>query len=130
MPDTTDPQPATSTTAADASAADTSAQCLRSVMWRNVGVERDRDGLRYAVDSIDFWSGYVLDAVFDEPGGWELQNMLALGRLMAHAALWRRESRGVHYRKDHPRTDDRRFKSHLVLRKDGVKLKQHPWEVA
>lgn len=103
---------------------------LRSVMWRNVGVERDRDGLRYAVDAIDFWSGYVLDAVFDEPGGWELQNMLSLGGLMARAALWRRESRGVHFRKDHPRTDDRRFKSHLVLKQDGVKLRQSIAEVS
>jgi L-aspartate oxidase len=103
---------------------------LRSVMWRNVGVERDRDGLRYAMDSIEFWSGYVLDAVFDDPGGWELQNMLSLGRLMAHAALWRRESRGVHFRKDYPRTDDKRFKSHLILKRDGVKLIRQPWEVA
>ncbi len=102
---------------------------LRSMLWRNVGVERDRDGLRYAVDALQFWSGYVLDAVFDEPGGWELQNMLALGGLMAHAALWRRESRGVHYRRDYPRTDERRFKSHLVLQANGVKWKQHPLEV-
>ena len=102
---------------------------LRSVMWRNVGVERDRDGLRYAVDSIKFWSGYVLDAVFDEPGGWELQNMVTLGGLMAHSALWRRESRGVHFRRDYPRTDDKRFKSHLVVREDGVKWKHYPLEV-
>ena len=52
---------------------------LRSVMWRNVGVERDADGLRYAGDSIEFWSGYVLDRVFGEPDGWELQNMLIQG---------------------------------------------------
>ena len=64
-------------------------------MWRNVGIEREADGLHYAMDSISFWSGYVLDAEFDEPGGWELQNMLQLGGLMAWAALKRRESRGV-----------------------------------
>jgi L-aspartate oxidase len=93
---------------------------LRSVLWRNVGIERDADGLQYAADSIDFWAGYVLDAVFDDPGGWELQNMLVLGRLMADAALWRRESRGVHFRRDYPKTDDRRFKTHLVLRRNGV----------
>jgi succinate dehydrogenase/fumarate reductase flavoprotein subunit len=49
---------------------------------------------------------------------------------MARAALWRRESRGVHFRKDHPRTDDRRFKSHLVLKQDGVKLRQSIAEVS
>src|SRR5439155_17813304 len=64
---------------------------LRSVMWRNVGIEREADGLRYAMDSIGFWSGYVLEAEFDGPEGWELQNMLQLGRLMAWAALKRHE---------------------------------------
>jgi succinate dehydrogenase/fumarate reductase flavoprotein subunit len=47
--------------------------------------------------------------------------MLALGRLMALAALRRTESRGVHYRRDHPRTDDRRWRAHLVLRRHGIK---------
>jgi succinate dehydrogenase/fumarate reductase flavoprotein subunit len=55
--------------------------------------------------------------------------MLALGGLMAHAALWRQESRGVHYRRDYPRIDERRFKTHLVLQANGVKWKQHPLEV-
>jgi L-aspartate oxidase len=101
---------------------------LRSVMWRNVGIEREADGLKYAMDSIDFWSNYVLDAEFEEPGGWELQNMLLLGRLMAWAALKRTESRGVHYRNDHPRTDDRRWKAHIVLARDGVKSHQYRME--
>jgi L-aspartate oxidase len=101
---------------------------LRSVLWRNVGIEREADGLRYAMDSIDFWSGYVLDAEFDEPGGWELQNMLQLGKLMAWAALKRRESRGVHFRHDCPRTDDVRWRSHLVLVRDGIKSHQYRME--
>jgi L-aspartate oxidase len=94
---------------------------LRSVMWRYVGIEREAEGLRYAMSSIGFWSGYVLDRTFADPEGWELQNMLALGRLMALAALRRTESRGVHYRRDHPRTDDRRWRAHLVLRRNGIK---------
>ncbi len=92
---------------------------LRNVMWFKVGIERDAEGLRYAMDSIDLWSRYVLDRVFDDPGGWELQNMLVLGRLMAQAALRRRESRGVHFRKDFQKTDDRRWAKHLVWRKNG-----------
>jgi L-aspartate oxidase len=102
---------------------------LKAVMWRNVGIEREEDGLRYAIDSIDLWSGYVLDAVFADPSGWELQNLLTLGRLMAWAALRRRESRGVHFRKDCPKTDDRRWRSHLVLRRDGVRFHQQRLEM-
>jgi L-aspartate oxidase len=101
---------------------------LRSVMGRNVGIEREEGGLRYAIASIDLWAGYVLDAVFDEPSGWELQNMLSLGRLMAGSALKRRESRGVHYRKDFPKTDERRWRSHLVLQRDGVRYHHYRLE--
>ncbi|HXX92747.1 MAG TPA: L-aspartate oxidase [Planctomycetota bacterium] len=103
---------------------------LRNVMWFKVGIERDREGLQYAIDSIDLWSRYVLDRVFDEPGGWELQNMLALGGLMARAALRRQESRGVHFRRDFPKTDDRRWRSHLVLRGNGVKFNHYRLEAS
>ncbi len=94
---------------------------LRSVMWRNVGIERDTDGLRYVYDSIEFWSGYVLDRIFDEPEAWELQNMLILGRLMAVAALRRAESRGAHYRRDFPRPDDEHWKTHLVFKREDAR---------
>lgn len=92
---------------------------LRSVMWRQVGVERDADGLRYALESVEFWSGYVLDRVFEDPAGWELQNMMLLGRLMAVAAIRRAESRGAHYRRDYPRADDLHWKARLVFRLEG-----------
>ncbi len=103
---------------------------LRNVLWFKVGIERDEEGLRYAVDSIDLWSRYVLDRVFDDPVGWELQNMLTLGGLMARSALRRRESRGVHYRKDYPKTDDRRWRSHLVLRGNGVRSSHYRLETS
>jgi L-aspartate oxidase len=88
---------------------------LRSVMWRNVGIVRRREDLTDAVGLIDFWQSYVLDKVFDRPPGWELQNMLALGRLMAEAALRRTETRGVHYRSDHPDRDDARWQKRIVF---------------
>ncbi len=75
-------------------------QSLRSLMWRNVGIVRHGDRLAETVEIIDFWNKFVLDKTFDEPSGWEIQNMLLLGRLMAQAALERAESRGVHYRSD------------------------------
>ena len=52
---------------------------------------------------LDFWARYTLDKVFDEPDGWEVQNMLLVGSLIARSALWREESRGGHYRVDFPR---------------------------
>ena len=88
---------------------------LRSLMWRNVGIVRTRDDLAEADALIEFWQSYVLDKVFDQPAGWELQNMLALGRLMAHAAYLRTETRGVHYRSDYAERDDRQWQKHILM---------------
>ncbi|MGI9013462.1 MAG: L-aspartate oxidase [Phycisphaerales bacterium] len=77
---------------------------LRSCMWRNVGIQRNGVRLADAVEMFDFWGRYCLDKIFDEPDGWEVQNLLTIGSLMAQSALWREESRGVHQRSDFPET--------------------------
>ncbi|HED53137.1 MAG TPA: L-aspartate oxidase [Phycisphaerales bacterium] len=79
---------------------------LRSAMWRNVGIERAGPMLTDAVEMLDFWSRYTLDKIFDSPDGWEVQNMLTVGQLIARSALWRAESRGCHFRSDAPEQDD------------------------
>jgi len=88
---------------------------LQSLMWRNMGVRRDAEGLREAQASIDHWSRYVLPRQFADPTGWELQNMLSAARLMIEAALRREETRGAHVRLDFPATDDARWKRHVVF---------------
>ena len=95
---------------------------LRSLMWRYVGIVRRADDLAEADALIEFWQSYVLDKVFDKPAGWELQNMLTLGRLMAHAAVIRTETRGVHYRSDFPARDDERWQKHVLMCRD-----REPW---
>ncbi len=80
---------------------------LRSVMWRNVGVERTGAKLRDVTEMIDFWARYTLDKIFDDPQGWETQNMLLVAALIAQSAVWREESRGCHYRSDFPKVHDR-----------------------
>jgi L-aspartate oxidase len=86
---------------------------LKSLMWRNCGVRRDRELLDEALETVDGWRRYVLARQFDDTHGWELQNMLTLSRVMIQAALLREESRGVHLRVDYPRIDDARFNNHL-----------------
>jgi L-aspartate oxidase len=88
---------------------------LRSLVWRNVGIVRGAEDLAEADALIEFWQSYVLDKIFDQPAGWELQNMLALGRLMTHAALVRTETRGVHYRSDYPERDDEHWRRHILM---------------
>ena len=92
---------------------------LRSVMWRNVGITRKAQPLAEAQEIIRFWHRYVMDKVFDAPEGWECQNMLTVCLMIAHAAVLRKESRGVHYRMDHTQTDDKRFKKHIEIVRTG-----------
>lgn len=73
---------------------------LRSVMWRNVGIERREQLLRETCDILDFWADYTLDKTFDDVTGWEAQNELTAARLIAASALERTESIGVHYCND------------------------------
>jgi L-aspartate oxidase len=75
---------------------------LRSAMWKNAGIERTGAKLTGAIEMIDVWSRYTLDKIFDEPAGWETQNMLLAASLVAHSAQWRKESRGCHLRLDQP----------------------------
>jgi L-aspartate oxidase len=91
---------------------------LKSLMWRNVGVRRDAEGLEEARQNASHWCRYVLARQFADTYGWELQNMLCVARLMIQAALERRETRGSHVRTDFPCTDDARWNRHLVFRSE------------
>lgn len=98
---------------------------LRSVMWRNVGIERDGERLAETREIIAFWSRYVMDKTFNPQdlgvavavAGWELQNMLTVGFLTTTAAYTRTESRGAHYRTDYPQRDDKHWRLHLLWRR-------------
>lgn len=78
---------------------------LRSLMWRNVGIERTGDRLFETNDILAFWAHYSLDKTFNDPDGWELQNQLTTAALVAMSALERDDCIGVHYRADTPTLD-------------------------
>jgi L-aspartate oxidase len=98
---------------------------LRSVMWRNAGIERNGERLTETREIIAFWSRYVMDKTFNvaEVGsagavaGWELQNMLTACFLITTAAYTRTESRGAHYRLDYPQRDDAHWRLHLLWKR-------------
>jgi L-aspartate oxidase len=87
---------------------------LASEMGRNVGIERDAAGLEEASHNVEFWDRYVTPCEFTQPQGWELQNLLLISRLMIAGAIARKESRGVHFRRDFPLTDPQQAR-HLTL---------------
>ncbi len=97
---------------------------LRSVMWRNVGIERTGERLEETQEIIAFWNRYVMDKTFEPANGmtaatagWELQNMLMVCALINSAALVRTESRGAHFRIDYPNRDDVHWRLHLLWRR-------------
>ncbi|MBS1873930.1 MAG: L-aspartate oxidase [Acidobacteria bacterium] len=79
---------------------DTPEQELRSLMWSHCGIVREGDSLRRAVET--------LEAAPSSPkpqarrADYERRNIHAVGRIIAHCALARQESRGAHYRTDVP----------------------------
>ena len=90
---------------------------LKSLMWRDAGIERDERHLLEAEEMIEMWCSYVMDKEFAHPVGWELQNMLIVSRLIVVSARKRKESRGVHHRTDYPTTDNIHWKKHIVIKK-------------
>lgn len=47
----------------------------------------------------------------------ELQNMVAVSRMVIKSALERKESRGSHYRSDYPDENDRDWLNNMVVSK-------------
>ena len=72
---------------------------LRRVMTDRVGVVRSGEGLAEAIAELE-----RLNVDLGDPGpeGFEAANLVQLGRAVAELAVRREESRGGHWRSDHP----------------------------
>jgi L-aspartate oxidase len=94
---------------------------VQAVMTERAGVLRSAEGLSAAMGPLDGLVG----APGTEAGvaAWETTNLLTVSRALAEAALLREETRGSHWREDHPERDDARWDRHIdVTLVDGVPL--------
>jgi L-aspartate oxidase len=96
---------------------------VQDLMWRNVGLFRDRDGLARSLAVLDpAWRALDERVAAGEPldaQTWRAASILTVGRLIARAALRREESRGGHYRSDFPQRDDVHWKRRASETRDG-----------
>ena len=93
---------------------------LQALMSRDVGVLRDEKGLALATAEL----GELAEQDGGIPGteAWETTNLLTVAAALVQAASRREETRGAHWRDDHPDRDDEHWRGHLetVLEPDGT----------
>jgi L-aspartate oxidase len=99
---------------------------LQEVMTGEVGVLRSEQGLTTAAGDLAALAaeGHV------EPGpdAWETTNLVTVAQALTAAATLREETRGSHWREDHPGRDDDRWAGHVdvVLDHGRVSASFHP----
>jgi L-aspartate oxidase len=100
---------------------------LKSLMWRQVGIERDAAGLADAIERLDAWEGYLARLGPFTPAGIEVADMVQVAQAIARSALFREESRGAQFRTDFPAADPA-WRAHTLLVPDaaGVHLERRP----
>ena len=99
---------------------------LRNLMWKNLGIVRERDTMNSALIRIRELrrvsrSSFLVEKLEDLVGWLEIQNMLLVSEMVACAALKREESRGFHFRKDHPAQHDKLWQKWILVSKSGPK---------
>jgi L-aspartate oxidase len=82
----------------DRGAAQVAATAVRDAMWEYAGIDRTARGLRTCLARLDEIESRL------PTGATEEANMVETARLIATAALHRKESRGGHFRSDYPTT--------------------------
>lgn len=82
---------------ADRGAAQVAADAIRALMWDYAAIDRNSRGLRACLHGLDLLESRLTEGMTEE------RNLLDTARLIASAALARKESRGGHYRSDFPK---------------------------
>lgn len=107
----------------DISLIDELANRVRKTMWKYVGIVRTDERLLKAKNEILNVSRNV-DEIFStgilNPELLELRNIVLVAYLIIESALIRKESRGLNYNLDYPKTDDICWKKDTILNKNNV----------
>ena len=95
-------------------------QKIQGLMWQHVGVVRDGKALQQVVPELRSLRTQLPTS--GDRRAHEAANILEAGLLIARSALAREESRGAHYRLDHPLRDDVKYQKHSVVLGDNIRF--------
>jgi len=87
---------------------------IQRLMWEKVGILRDGRDLKEALRHL-MHLGSHFKAPSTSRAECELINLITVAELMIVSAMAREESRGAHYRADHPCRNDRKLQKHSVI---------------
>ncbi|MCJ1678160.1 L-aspartate oxidase [Streptomyces sp. APSN-46.1] len=96
---------------------------IQRIMTDGAGVLRSAESLGTAAEALEGLYTTALTELESQgktavPGTetWEATNLLCVARVLVAAAQRRAETRGCHWREDHPDRDDAHWRRHLVVR--------------
>jgi len=96
---------------------------IAAVMQKNLGIVRDETSLLEGLDALEFYSDSVNKIFFDGTltpyESYTLPSLLILAKAIIRSALFRKESRGAHFRTDYPETDAQYQFSTIVSYENG-----------
>ncbi len=96
---------------------------LRRFMWNYVGIVRTNKRLARAANRIELLKNEVHEYYSNyrvNPDLLELRNLISVADLIVRAAMWRKESRGLHFTLDYPQTNASAIASVIQPRDDPL----------
>ena len=101
---------------------------LTSLMWDKVGIFRTGKEIQEAITEVERIRENELSrlCVTDNRTRYnrewietlEIQNLVTVAEMVAKAALMREESRGAHFRRDFPKTDNKNWFNNIIIRQE------------
>jgi fumarate reductase (CoM/CoB) subunit A len=99
---------------------------IKEIMWQDVGIVRDGDGLKAALEQILGLKEQGRSLTLRDQTGlfkaMEWPIMIETAEAVCRSALLRTESRGAHYRRDYPEEDHKHWLKNIVVRKKNGQL--------
>jgi L-aspartate oxidase len=97
---------------------------LRKLMSDFLGIVRSEDRLKMAHERVKVILKSIDSYYLSQPASHaivELRNMALVANLIVHSASRRKESRGLHYIIDYPKTDDKKWKRDTIIKPPGFR---------